>query len=306
MSGPAQARLQSSSMSAPSVAQIGIDHPSSGLLRPVSEAEKAAYARDGAAIVKGILPLEWIDFMRAAVQRMLDLSPSCSQNYADDGQPRFFSLTFPWMFDDAFKAWAIRGPIADAAAQVITDPEVVFFYDQIFAKEPGAGKATPWHQDLPFLPMTGEQMLRIWVPMDSVGADGGALHYLRGSHRWETIYHPLGFKDIPEITDTYVNSPYADWPDFETTYDDYDWLVAEAEPGDLLLHHPMTIHGSPGNLTTNYRRAITTFYVGNSTTWNPHVANMFNNKSLCGHVTAPELAPGGPVECALFPRVVPR
>src|SRR3954454_9730644 len=121
---------------------IRTDYPSSGLLRPVSDEEKAAYARDGAAIVKGILPLDWIDFMRAAVQRMLDLSPSCSQNYADDGQPRFFSLTFPWMFDDAFKAWAIRGPVADVAAQVIADPEVIFFYDQIFAKEPGAGKAT--------------------------------------------------------------------------------------------------------------------------------------------------------------------
>jgi ectoine hydroxylase-related dioxygenase (phytanoyl-CoA dioxygenase family) len=293
-------------MSPTSVAQIEVNHPTAGLLRPVSDAEKAAYARDGAAIVKGILPLEWIDYMRAAVQRLLDLSPSASQNYADDGQPRFFSLTFPWMFDDAFKAWAVRGPIVDVAAQVIADPEVIFFYDQIFAKEPGAGKATPWHQDLPFLPMAGEQMLRIWVPMDKAGADGGAIHYLRGSHRWETIYHPVGFKNIPEITDTYVNSPYADWPDFEADYDKYDWLVAEAEPGDLLLHHPMTIHGSLGNLTTNYRRAITSFYVGNSTTWNPHVANMFHNKSLCGHVTAPDLAPGGPVECDLFPRVWPR
>ena len=216
-----------------SIAQIGIEHPTAGLLRPVSDEEKAAYARDGAAIVKGILPLDWIDFMREAVQRILDLSDPSSQNYADEGQPRFFSQTFPWMFDDAFKAWAIRGPVVDVAAQVIADPEVVFFYDQIFAKEPGAGKATPWHQDLPCLPMAGEQMLRIWVPMDHVSADGGAVHYLRGSHRWETIYHPIGFKNIPAITDTYVNSPYADWPDFEADYGKYDWLVAEAEPGDL-------------------------------------------------------------------------
>lgn len=292
-------------MTSASIADIGVDHPRSGLLRPVDAAEKAAYARDGAAIVKGILPPDWIDYMRAAVQRMLETPDPSSQNYADDGEPRFFSQTFPWMFDDAFKAWAIRGPLVDVAAQVLDDEEVIFFYDQIFAKEPGAGKATPWHQDLPFLPMAGSQMLRIWVPMDAVGPDGGAIHYLRGSHAWETIYHPIGFKDIAAITDTYVNSPYADWPDFEADYDSYDWLVAEAEPGDLLLHHPMTIHGSLGNRTSNHRRAITSFYVGNSTTWNPHPANMFHNKSLCGHVSAPDLAAGGPVECELFPRVVP-
>lgn len=293
-------------MATVSLTEINIDYPAAGLLRDVTEAERTAYARDGAAIVKGILPLEWIDYMRGAVQRMLELSPTASQNYADDGDPRFFSLTFPWMFDDAFKVWATRGPLVKVARQVIDDPEVIFFYDQIFAKEPGAGKATPWHQDLPFLPMAGSQMLRVWVPMDKVDADSGAIHYLRGSHTWDKVYHPIGFKNIPAITDTYVNSPYADWPDFEAEYDRYDWLVAAAEPGDLLLHHPMTIHGSLGNRTRNYRRAITSFYVGNSTMWNPHAANMFHNVSLCGHVTAPELEPGGPVECAMFPKVWPR
>jgi ectoine hydroxylase-related dioxygenase (phytanoyl-CoA dioxygenase family) len=291
---------------AAAIGDIDIDFPTAGLLRPVSADEVAAYHRDGAAIVKGILPAEWIEFMRAAVKRIMDLGLPCSQNYADDGGGRFFSQTFPWMFDDAFKAWATRGPIVDVAAAVISDPEVIFFFDQIFAKEAGSTKATPWHQDFPFVPMTGDQMLRIWVPMDTVSADGGAIHYLRGSHRWDTIYHPLGFKDIPEITDAYTDSPYADWPDFEADYDSYDWLVAEAEPGDLLLHHPMTIHGSLGNRTANDRRAVTSFYVGSSTIWNPHSANMFGNKSLCGHVTIPDLTPGGPVECAMFPRVSPR
>ena len=282
---------------------IEMAFPTSRLLRPVSAEEKADYARDGAAIVKGVIPGDWIEFMRAAIDRILNRSDPSSQNYADDGKPRFFSQTFPWMFDDAFKAWGIHGPLVDVARQVLTDPEVIFFYDQIFAKEPGDTKATPWHQDLPFLPMKGEQMMRIWVPFDRVTAAGGAIHYLRGSHRWGTVYHPVGFKNIPAITDTYVNSPYEDMPDFEADYSKFDWLIAEAEPGDLLLHHPMTVHGSLGNRTANYRRAITSFYVGSSTAWHPHVANMFNNTSLTGHVTAPDLVPGGPVECEMFPRV---
>jgi ectoine hydroxylase-related dioxygenase (phytanoyl-CoA dioxygenase family) len=210
------------------------------------------------------------------------------------------------MFDDAFKAWAVRGPLRDVAHQVLTDANTItFFYDQIFTKEPGATKRTPWHQDLPFLPLRGEQLIRIWVPLDRVTVDGGAVHYLRGSHRWGVIYHPIGFKNIPIITDTYVDSPYQDMPDFEAEYDAHDWLVGEAEPGDLLLHHPRTVHGSLGNATDNYRRAITSFYAGDAVTWNPHKANMFNNKSLTGHVSAPDLEPGGPLECAMFPRVWP-
>jgi hypothetical protein len=65
------------------------------------------------------------------------------------------------------------------------------------------------------------------------------------------------------------------------------------------------VHGSRGNTTSGYRRAITSFYVGDSTVWDPHPANMFNNKNLTGHVTAPDLVAGGPVECDMFPRVRP-
>lgn len=289
-----------------SILTIETDYPDAGLLRPVSDSEREAYERDGAAIVKGVIPDEWVDYMRDAVTRMLERSDPSSQNYADDGEPRFFSQTFPWMFDDAFKAWATHGPLKDVARQVITDARTItFFYDQIFAKEPGATKATPWHQDRPFLPVKGDQLLRIWVPFDRVTPDGGAIHYLRGSHKWGIIYHPIGFKNIPIITDTYVNSPYEDMPDFAADYDKYDWLIAEAEPGDVLLHHPMTVHGSLGNTTGDYRRACTSFYAGDRVTWNPHEANMFNNKSLTGHVTAPDLEPGGPIECDMFPRVWP-
>jgi ectoine hydroxylase-related dioxygenase (phytanoyl-CoA dioxygenase family) len=94
-------------------------------------------------------------------------------------------------------------------------------------------------------------------------------------------------------------------PDFDATYDAHDWLVGEAEPGDLLLHHPRTVHGSPGNLTNSFRRAITDFYVGDRATWHPHPASMFDNTGQTGHVTAPDLAVGGGLECDMFPRVWP-
>jgi hypothetical protein len=74
-------------------------------------------------------------------------SDRSSQNYADDGEPRFFGQSWPWLLDDAFKAWALHGPVRDVARQIIPDLRSLnFFYDQIFAKEPGATKATP-HQD---------------------------------------------------------------------------------------------------------------------------------------------------------------
>jgi ectoine hydroxylase-related dioxygenase (phytanoyl-CoA dioxygenase family) len=282
------------------------DYPDTGLVRSVTGEERYNYARDGAAILKGIISIEWVDYMRDAVDRLLERSDPSSQNYADEGERRFFAQAFPWLLDDAFKAWAMYGPLKDLARQVMTDVKNLnFFYDQIFAKEPGAAKATPWHQDFPFLPLKGEQILRIWVPFDKVTAEGGAVQYLKGSHDWGVVYHPIGFKAIPEITEAYTHSPYEDQPDFDADYDKYDWLIGEAEPGDALLHHPRTVHGSRGNTTSNFRRAVASIYTGDKVTWNPHPANMFNNKDLTGHVEIPDLLPGGPIDCPLFPRVSP-
>ena len=50
---------------------------------------------------------------------------------------------------------------------------------------------------------------------------------------------------------------------------------------------------------------LSDIYSGDKVTWNPHSANMFNNKSLTGHVEMTHLEPGGPIDCALFPRVWP-
>lgn len=172
---------------------VDADYPSSGLVRRVTDKERAIYARDGAARLKGILPLDWIDYLRKAVTRLMKRSVPASQNYAVAGEPRFFGLSFPWLIDNAFEAWAIRGPLKDLARQIMTDvTSLNFFYDQIFAKEPHATKTAMWHQDYPYLPLKGDQILRFWVPCDRVTAQSGAVHYLKGSHTWGIVYHPRG------------------------------------------------------------------------------------------------------------------
>lgn len=280
--------------------------PDAGLLRPLTDEERTTWETDGAVVAKGMIPMEWVEYLAAAVDRLLAKPDASSQNYAPDGAATFFAQAFPSQIDPAFRAWAIDGPLAGLAHQALpASRRINFFYDQVFVKTPGAATPTPWHQDSPFLPLQGDDLIRFWLPLDRVTADSGALQYLKGSHRWGVIYHPLGFKDIPEITSAYVESPFTDQPDFDAEYDQHEWLIGEAEPGDVLLHHPAVVHGARGNATNRYRRAVTTFYTGEGITWWPHSANMFKNRSLTGHVPMPELEAGGPLDCDLFPRVWP-
>lgn len=269
------------------------DHPATGPTRWVTDDERAAYERDGAALLKGIVPDEWVAYMSAAIDRLTQHPDPSSQNYAEAGRPRFFGQSFPWLLDEAFKAWALSGPMPVIARQVLTGADSLnFFYDQVFVKEPGTPKPTLWHQDYPYFPLDGEQILRIWVPFDIVTDRSGALHYLKGSHRWGVVYEAPGSGRI------------SDWqPDFDADYLEHDWLIGESEPGDALLHHPKTVHGARANSSRTPRRAVAVVYTGDDVTWDPHPADMFHNKGQTGHVTPPALGRGDPLDCDLFPRV---
>jgi hypothetical protein len=212
------------------VADHATDYPGEGLLRNVTDGERDTYLRDGVVRLKQIIPSSWIHYLTDAVARLMTDVHDTSQNYTPPGQHRFFSQAFPRFVDPAFNAWALHGPTKHIAAQI--HPEVAtlrFFYDQVFAQEPGAARGAPYHQDYPYLPIDGNHYFRIWVPLDTVTADGGALRYLKGSHRGP-IYRPRSFSGNPNIVALYGKSPYFEAPDFGD-YGDHAWFVGEAQPG---------------------------------------------------------------------------
>ena len=279
--------------------------PTSGLTRDLTAAERDAYWRDGAAIVRGILPLDWVDALRAATEDLMSDPAVPGLDYAADGGPRFFTLTYAWKYHPTFRAWALAGPLVDLSRQVL--PEAValnLFFDQIFAREAGSSKTTPFHQDAPYTPVTGEDhYFRTWVPLDVVTARTGAVHYPRGSHRGP-VYQARSFDASNAVAERYSGATYfAPLPDFEAEYDAHDWLVGEVEPGDVILHHPGTVHGSRPATEAVPRRAVTTIYADEHVRWDPHPGNAFHNEALMGHQAMPDLTAGARLDCPLFPRV---
>lgn len=279
------------------------DHPTDSLLRVITDEERAAFATDGVALLKSVISPAWIEYLRSAVARLLTDVPDTSQNYTEPGQPRFFSQAFPRFVDPAFDVWALHGPTKDIARQMHPGMRSLrFFYDQVFAQEPGSGRGAPFHQDYPYLPIDGDQYFRIWVPLDTVTASSGAIHYLKGSH-FGPIYRPRSFSGDPEVVAVYDRSPYPELPDFSATYNSSRWFIGEAEPGDALLHHPKTVHGSPPNRTDRPRRAVTTIFTGDDVVWDPRPGSSFEHIPTIGGFSVPPMIPGTRIESNLFPVV---
>lgn len=284
------------------VADLGL---STDLLRDLTDQEVEAYNRDGAIVARGVIPPDWIEFMTEAVERVLADPKGMGMEYTKEDKPgRFFGDLFTWLWNEDFRSFVLASPLAALAAQVMRSQKVNFFYDQLLVKEPGTQEKTPWHQDLPYWPIKGDQVTSIWVPFDKVSAGSGSVVYIRGSHRWDKWYQPVSFSEDRQA----VHDPAAEQaPEFGSEFHDDDQLCWKLEPGDCLIHHPRTVHGAAGNSSlSNRRRALAVRYAGDDATYEPRPASFIDHPDFAPQIPQHGLKKNHPFDAPLFPQVWPK
>ena len=158
-----------------------------------------------------------------------------------------------------FRKFALNGPAREIAAGLLQSETVRFFNDQIFVKEARTPDRTAFHQDATYFEIDGDQCCVLWIAVDPVRLESGAMIYLRGSHRDGRLYRPNVF-----VTQAPLPGAQGEpLPDIEGHMEDYDLIYFETEPGDVLVHHYRTVHGAGGNNTRyQVRRAASLRYCG--------------------------------------------
>ena len=83
-------------------------------------------------------------------------------------------------------------------------------------------------------------------------------------------------KDTPAgISAAEILLELEDVPDIEANRDDYDLLSWDMQPGDILIFHPLIVHGSGGNQSmTRHRRALASRWVGEDVVYDPRPHTM--------------------------------
>lgn len=261
----------------------------------------AALRRDGAAVLRGVVPMEWIERMRGAIEvEMTGDSPTAAEYGRKAG--RFYGDFFIWRHNPDFRAFATESPLPALAARLMESRGVNLFYDQLFVKEPGSIERTPWHQDLPYWPVKGLQIVSIWVPFDRATPDNGVVAYIQGSHLWGRTFRPQAFDNAN--AGAFASSPYEILPDIDAEPAQYRFLSWSLEPGDVLVHLGLTIHGAPGNATANVRRrALALRYTGDDARYDPRPGTFMDMQQVRAHIPAPGLAVDAPMGGPLFPLI---
>ncbi len=269
-------------------------------LNALTEDEIAAYRRDGAVCLRGLFDGDWLELLARGVEKdKAHPGPLVRYNTPDGGPGEFFVDFCMWRRWPEFRRFVFDSPGPEIAAGLTGARRVNFYHDHLLVKEPGTRELTPWHQDLPYYPLAGDQVCSIWLPLDPVPREI-CPEFVKGSHRWGRWFRPRYFKDTAAPDLEIEDNPFEPVPDVDGHRDDYELLSWELEAGDCIVFHGLTLHGAPANVSPERRRGYATRWLGDDVTFAERQGQV--SPPIEGH----GLEPGDPVEGEMFPRVWPR
>jgi ectoine hydroxylase-related dioxygenase (phytanoyl-CoA dioxygenase family) len=179
---------------------------------------------------------------------------------------------------------AIVARFAAVAEALIGCEEVLVFWDKTFTKPPAevGTRQSVWHQDYPYNPIDRRGFVSVWIAVDDVTKEMGAMRFVPGSHR----LGPLGRFDL-------VGREH-DWD--ETLRPEDLELVSDpvTQPllaGEATVHDGLTLHGAGKNLSDRPRRGWTIIFMPSETRWtgglHPHADNNIDGMVLGDNWTDP-------------------
>ena len=133
-------------------------------------------------------------------------------------------------------------------------------YEQVFLKEGGESRRTPWHQDSSYLAVGGEHLAVAWITFDPVAREE-SLEFVKGSHRGP-LYNGSRFELGDDTAPLYRGAALPRLPDIEAQRERFEIVSFAVAPGDVLLFHPAMLHGGAPTRPGQRRRTLTLRYFG--------------------------------------------
>ncbi len=156
----------------------------------------------------------------------------------------------------ALGAWRIQpalhdllwNPAVTVPASQLLGGAVRFWHDQLFCKPAHHGGVVSWHQDYSYWTRTTPMNhLTCWIGLDDSTQENGCLQFIPGSHRWDLLPITGLAGDMDAIHQVLSEEQ---WKAFNNPQ------AVELKAGECSFHHPLMVHGSYENRTSQPRRAV--------------------------------------------------
>jgi len=222
----------------------------------LSSEEIDSYKNQGVIVIKNVFS-PWIDLLRTGFEKVLkEPGPHARENVKNE-EGRFFEDYCNWQRITEFKKFADESPAAQIVAEATGSKSIQLFHEHIFVKDPGTVKKTPWHQDMPYYCVEGNDTGSFWIPLDPITKDN-SLQILLGSHKLPKLVRPTKWSNNQPWYSNDNN--FMDMPDITTM--EKNILKPEMSLGDAILFNFKVLHSSPGNSENIPRKAFSMRFIG--------------------------------------------
>lgn len=254
------------------------------------------FSTDGVVCLRGLIDRRWLEIVAEAIEDDIAAPGPYFHGYQVGGEGSFHGNLRTWEHQDGFRRYCFESPLPPAAQVLLGTNRVNLFYDQLFVKDAATDSPTRWHNDQPYWPVRGDQVMSFWLALDPTDLDNGGLEFVAGSHRWGRWFQPEPFG--PTAVAGYDPNPaYEPMIDIEAERDRHRILAWELEPGDVVAFHALTVHGAPANRDPERRRrGYTVRYTGDDAVYHA-------GPGMAQPLLTDDLAHGDPIGGPRFPMV---
>ncbi len=254
------------------------------------------FARDGAVCLRGVLPPELIEVLRAGIDANIEtLSPRAKIASRPDDPGRFIEDFCNWRDNAAYRRVIFESRLGEIAAALMGSRTARLYHDHMLTKEVGTAQPTPWHQDQPYYNVEGRQNVSFWIPADPV-SQASTLNFVAGSHLGPWLM-PRSFMDAQ--AKWFPEGALADLPNIEADRAAWPIVGWALQPGDVACFHMLTLHSSSG--ADRRRRVFSVRFLGDDAV---HAPRAWTTSPEFPGLDA-QLPAGAPMDHPLFPIVWP-
>jgi hypothetical protein len=261
---------------------------------------RAAFARDGAVFLPQVLDADQLGAALEAWSWSL-AHPALGGDLPQAGEARFYQDLYNPRVLEGYGPMLAASPLPAICARLWGTPSVWFMYEQVFLKEGGETRRTPWHQDASYLPIGGLDTAVAWITFEPL-AKADSLEFVPGSHR-ATLYNGSSFALGDDTAPLYPNSDLPRLPDIEADRTGWEILSWPVTPGDVIVFDIATLHGGAATHGSQRRRTLTLRFFGERAIYAPKAGrSALPNTPGMGE----RLKPGAPFRDERFLKLWPK
>jgi ectoine hydroxylase-related dioxygenase (phytanoyl-CoA dioxygenase family) len=222
---------------------------------------RTTYRDDGVVYLPRVLdPKALAEALAAYDWSLANPGPAASKFAQHTGNAVFYQDLWNPKCLDGYRAMLEASPLPRVIADIWGTSDVWFMYEQVFLKEGGESRRTPWHQDSSYLAIAGDDLAVAWITFDKMAKED-SLEFVRGSHKG-VLYNGSRFELADDTAPLHPGNELPRLPDIEKDRSRWDIVSFPVEPGDVVLFHPAMLHGGAATHPGQRRRTLTLRFFG--------------------------------------------